>query len=86
MASTSARQTRSVRPVLRWSCALVTAAVLSAFALLLVTSEYETETPVVVEVTRTHGLHAGDLLVIGGWVVGVLALLLLAVRSGRTPR
>ncbi|TQN37882.1 hypothetical protein FHU33_4554 [Blastococcus colisei] len=72
--------------MLRWSCALVTGAVLSAFALLLVGAEYETESPVVVEVTRTHGLHSGDLLVVGGWVVAVLALLLLTVRSGRTPR
>jgi hypothetical protein len=63
----------------------VTGAVLSAFALLLITAEYETEGPVVVEVTRTHGVHAGDLLVIGGWAVAVLALLLLTVRSGRTP-
>ena len=75
------------RPVvIRWSCTLVIGAVLSAFALLLVTAEYETESPVVVEVTRTHGLHAGDLLVIGGWVVAVVALLLLTLRSGRTPR
>ena len=72
--------------MLRWLCALLTGAVLSAFALLLVTAEYETEGPVVVEVTRTHGVHAGDLLVIGGWVVAILALLVLTVRSGRTSR
>ena len=72
--------------MLRWLCALLTGAVLSAFALLLVTAEYETEGPVVVEVTRTHGVHAGDLLVIGGWAVAVLALLVLTVRSGRTSR
>lgn len=72
--------------MIRWSCALVIGAVLSAFALLLVTAEYETESPVVVEVTRTHGLHAGDLLVVGGWIAAVLALLLLTVRSGRKPR
>lgn len=72
--------------MLRWLCALVSGAVLSAFALLLVTAEYEAEGPVVVEVTRTHGVHAGDLLVIGCWAVAVLALLVLTVRSGRTPR
>jgi hypothetical protein len=65
---------------------LVTGGVLSAFALLLVTAEYETEGPVVVEVTRTHGLHAGDLLVVAGWAVAILALLALTVRSGRIAR
>jgi hypothetical protein len=71
--------------VVRWLCALIIGAVLSAFALLLVTAEYETEGPVVVEVTRTHGLHAGDLIVAGGWIVGVLALLMLTVRPRRMP-
>lgn len=72
--------------MIRWLCALVTGAVLSVFALLLITAEYETEGPVVVEVTRTHGVHAGDLLVIGPWVSAVAALLLLTIRSRRTPR
>ena len=72
--------------MLRWVCALVTGAVLSAFALLLVTAEeYEAEGPVVVEVTRTHGLHAGDFLVIGGWAVALLALVVLTMRPGRIP-
>ena len=64
----------------------MTGGVLSAFALLLVTAEYETESPVVVEVTRTHGLHAGDFLVVGGWAVAILTLLALTVRSGRIRR
>ena len=68
-------------------CALLTGGILSAFALMLITAaEYETEGPVVVEVTRAHGVHAGDLLVVGGWVVAILALLVLTVRSGRMPR
>ena len=72
--------------MLRWLCALVTGGVLSAFALLLVTAEYETAGAVVVEVTRSHGLHAGDLLVVAGWAVAILALLALTVRSGRIAR
>lgn len=72
--------------MIRWLCALVIGTVLSAFALLLITADYETAGPVVVEVTPTHGIHAGDLLVIGGWVVAVAALLLLTITSRSTPR
>ena len=73
--------------MLRWLCALVTGAVLSAFALLLVTAEeYQAEGPVVVEVTRSHGMHAGDFLVIGGWALAIVALVVLTLRAGRIPR
>jgi hypothetical protein len=65
--------------VLRWLCALITGLVLTGFAFLLVTGDYMNDGPVVASVTEDHGLHEGDLFVIAGWAVGVLALGLLAM-------
>src|SRR3954447_26548794 len=67
---------------MRWLSALAVGAILSGFAFLLLTGQYIQEGPVVVSLTHTHGLHAGDLFVIGGWVVGMAALGLLM----RAPR
>jgi hypothetical protein len=63
-------------------CASVVGAVLSGFAVLLLTGEYENEGRVVISVTRTHGLHAGDLFVIAGWALSLIALVVLTVRPG----
>jgi hypothetical protein len=76
----------SVPGVMRWLCALVVGGILSGFAFLLLTGRYIKEGPVVVTVTRTHGLHAGDVFVIGGWTVAMVALLVLTTRSQRTVR
>jgi hypothetical protein len=65
-------------------CALVIGGTLSVFTFLLVTGDYITDGPVVVAVTRSHGVHAGDLVVMAGWAVAMAALFLLARRSGRT--
>ncbi|SNS90636.1 hypothetical protein SAMN04488107_4258 [Geodermatophilus saharensis] len=66
---------------LRWLFALVAIAVLSAFALLLVTGQYYNEGPVLVRVAEDRGLHQGDVFVLTGWAAGVLSLLgLLTVR------
>jgi hypothetical protein len=66
---------------LRWLFALVAVAVLSAFALLLVTGRYYNEGPVLIRVAEDHGLHQGDVFVLTSWAVGVLSLLgLLTVR------
>ena len=72
-------------PVLRWSCALAAGAVVSGFAALLVTGEYRNEGPVLLTLFGSHGVHAGDLFVLAGWAVAVLALVVLAVAPGRTP-
>lgn len=69
--------------LLRWSCALVTAAVLTGFGLLLVTGKYVNEGPTVVSVTKSHGLYEVDVFVIAGWVVATCALAVLALTSGR---
>ena len=73
----------SVREVLRWLCALVVGGILSGFTFLLLTGRYINDGPVVIALTDTHGLHAGDLFVIAGWAVGMATLVLLARHGGR---
>jgi hypothetical protein len=67
----------------RWACTLLVGAVLSGFAFLLVFGRYPNDGPVVIRVGPSHGLHAGDLFVIGGWALAMAALVLLATRRGR---
>lgn len=69
--------------MLRWLSALVVAAVLSAFAVLLLTGQYVNEGPVLVRLTRTHGVHVGDLFVVLGWAVALLAVGGLLRPTGR---
>jgi|1186.fasta_scaffold743074_1 hypothetical protein len=68
--------------MIRWLCALLVGGVVSGFALLLLTGKYVNEGPVVVVITREHGLHEGDLFVVAGWVVAMLALVVLAAIRG----
>lgn len=73
--------------MLRWLCALVVAGVVSGFAVLLLAGEYANDGPVLVALSRGHGVHAGDLFVVAGWAVALLALLTLTVMSpGRAGR
>ncbi len=65
----------TTHPALRWLLALVAAAVLSAFAVLLVAGQYRDEGPVLVTLTAGHGLHRGDVFVLAGWAAGVISLL-----------
>jgi hypothetical protein len=69
--------------VLRWLSALVVAAVLSGFAVLLLTGQYVNEGPVLVRLTRTHGVHVGDLFVVLGWAAALLAVGGLLRSAGR---
>jgi hypothetical protein len=69
--------------VLKWLCAGVVEAVLSVFTFLLLTGRYINAGPVLLRISDSHGLHAGDLVVVAAWVVATAALLLL-VNSSRT--
>ncbi len=69
--------------MIRWLCLLVTGAVVSGFALLLITGTYANDGPVVLRISAEHGLHEGDLFVAGGWLAAMLALLWLAVSDSR---
>lgn len=69
--------------VLGWLFALVAAAMLTVFALLLVTGEYYNEGPVLLSVADDHGVHQGDLFVLTGWAAGMLALLGLVLLRRR---
>ena len=59
---------------------------MSGFAFLLLTGQYITDGPVLVTVGSQHGLHEGDLFVIAGWAVSMVALLALAVMPEKTAR
>lgn len=74
--------------VLRWLCALLVGGVLSVFAFLLLTGRYINDGPVLVAVDSRHGVHAGDVFVLAGWLVAMAAvgLLLLAPRRSSTGR
>ena len=69
--------------MLRWVCALVVSAVVTGFAFLLVTGQYSNEGEVVTTVTATHGLHLGDVFVLAGWAVALIAVLVLTITPGR---
>ena len=69
--------------MLRWLCALVAGGILSGFTVLLLTGRYINDGPVVIALTVSRGLHAGDLFVMAGWVVGMAALILLTRNRGR---
>jgi hypothetical protein len=47
---------------------------LSVFAVLLLNGRYHAEGPVVLGLTATHGIHRGDFLVAGGWLIGMIAV------------
>ena len=71
----------TVYGVLRWLCALIAGGVLSGFAFLLLTGQYINDGPVVIRVTARHGLHAGDLFVIAGWLVAMVAVAVLVTGA-----
>jgi hypothetical protein len=75
------------RAVLRWLCALVVGAVVSWFALMLVAGQGAEQGPILFAVWPGHGVHRSDLLVLAGWLVSLLALLVLVVApaSRREP-
>ena len=70
--------------MLRRLCVLLIGVVLTGFAFLLVTGRYVNDGEVVARVTSEHGVHIGDLFVIGGWVAAMTALVVLASRL-RSP-
>jgi hypothetical protein len=63
-------------PVLRAAVGLVVATIVSAFAYLLVRGQYIREGPVVLLLSeeRGWGIHRGDILVAGGWLVAMIAI------------
>ncbi len=69
--------------MLRWLSALLIAAVLSAFAVLLLTGRYLADGPVLLRFDPEHGVHAGDLFVVLGWAAALLAVGGLLRATGR---
>jgi hypothetical protein len=69
--------------VLRWFVGLVAAAVLSVFAALLLNGQYRAEGGVVLTLWADHGIHRGDFLVAGGWLIGMIAIAMLVFERPR---
>lgn len=63
--------------MLRWLVGLIAAAVLSVFAVLLLDGRYRVEGHVLLRLSETHGIHRGDVLVVGGWLIGIIAIAVL---------
>ena len=63
-------------PVLRTAVGLVVAAIVSGFAYLLVRGQYIREGSVVLALSeeRGWGIHRGDILIAGGWLVAMIAI------------
>ncbi len=73
------------RVVLRWLFATVIAAILSTFAVLLLTGEYLNDGPVLVSLGEDRGIHTGDIFIATGWAAALLSEvgLLLTARPRR---
>ncbi len=67
--------------MVRWLGALLAAATLSWFAVLLVTGDYYNEGPTVVILSRVYsiGIHRGDVGVVAFWAAGMIGLLTAAM-------
>ena len=72
-----------MKGVVAWVCATVAIGVLTGFAALLITGRYLADGPVLLSVTENHGLHEGDVFVGAGWLLAVVAVVVLTVRRGR---
>jgi hypothetical protein len=68
---------------MRIGAGVVVGLVLSGFTALLLHGTYEFEGPVVLTLTFNHGLHAGDVLLLLGWLVAMAAVVLLVRRPSR---
>ena len=60
--------------MLRRIFGLIAAAILSVFAALLLNGRYRAEGPVILVLSASHGIHRGDILIAGGWLIGMIAL------------
>lgn len=63
--------------MLRGLVGLIAVAVLSVFAALLLNGRYRAEGQVLLRLSETHGIHRGDVLIVGGWLIGVIAIAML---------
>ena len=54
--------------------ALLNAAVVSGFAVLLLTGDYIREGPVVLTLSAAHGIHRGDIGIVAAWALAMMGL------------
>ena len=84
--ATAPRRAVYRRGMLRWLCASIVAAVVSGFTVLLVTGRYAEDGPVVASVSSSHGVHEGDVFVLAGWALSMVALAVLTTIAARRDR
>ena len=63
--------------------ALVIAGVLTVFVVLLLKGHYTGEGPVLLPLGEDRGIHLGDVVVVLGWSVALLAVVVLLRASSR---
>ena len=76
----------AVRLAPLWTATAVAVTVLTAFFVLIVSGRVVTEGPVVAVLTRTHGIHLGDLFALGLWCAATGALLVNALVTTAAVR
>lgn len=64
-----------------WTATAVAVVVLTGFFVLIVSGRVVTEGPVVAVLTRTHGIHLGDLFALGAWALATGGLLASALAA-----
>ncbi|MGY1642836.1 hypothetical protein ACI782_17155 [Geodermatophilus sp. SYSU D00703] len=69
----------------RWLLAAVMTVTLTGFAFLLLTGEYFSQGPVLVRLGEDHGIHLGDVFVVGAWTAALLSEVGL-LQATRRPR
>jgi len=76
----------AVRLTSLWTATAVAVTVLTAFFVLIVSGRVVTEGPVVAVLTRTHGIHLGDLFALALWCAATGALLVNALVTTAAVR
>jgi hypothetical protein len=69
-----------------WAATAVAVLVMTAFAVDIISGRVVTEGPVLLTLSRTHGIHLGDLYVVAAWLLGAGTSVIHSLRQQRAGR